>query len=326
MLFSKTIFQTDNSMLSYRIGQTDGDILNNQCGVPQGSILGPTLFLIYVNEMFNLKLNGKLQLYADDAVLVYHADTCDELYVSMTADLAMLTTWFTSNRLTMNSKKTQFMVFQTKNMQNSDDFHHITIGNEKIYRTSHYKYLGLWLDTNLNFGFHIGKIKKKVAPLVGALKRVRRNLIPEILDSIYFAHIHSHFSYLISIWGMASATRIKTLETLQNKALKNLRGLPLLSPTSQLYSKPILLIASLKEYEMISIAYKISKNQFKHNFTITSRSDIHGYGTRNSQNINLPQFRLNIGRYSFSYDAFNKFNAIPVEIRSTNNYILLKNI
>jgi exonuclease III len=307
-----------------RIGNTDGDILENNCGVPQGSILGPTLFIIYINEIFDLNLNGNLQLYADDAVLTYHANSYDDLYVSMSSDLRILNSWFKENHLTLNTKKTQFMIFKTKNTPISNCFDQIAIGNEIIYETKTYKYLGLWLDSNLNFGFHIGKIKNKVAPMIGALKKIRRHVIPEVLDNIYFAHIHSHLTYLICLWGMAGSTKIKVLERLQNKSLKNLKGLPYLFPTSQLYSSKILPISCLKDYELILIAYKMTKNKFKHNFQITYRSDTHNYRTRNSHNINLPQFRLNIGRNSFSFDAFKKFNEIPVEIRNTDSYACLK--
>jgi hypothetical protein len=257
-------------------------------------------------------------------VLVYNANSYDDLYVEMAADLRTLNAWFIHNRLTMNSKKTQFMIFETKNLPTPDYFQCISIGNENICKTTNYKYLGLWLDSNLNFGFHVTKIKKKIAPLFGALKRIRRHIIPEILNNIYFAHIHSHLCYLISIWGMAGSTRMKTLETLQNKAIKNLRGMPILSPSYQLYSSKILPLTYLKDYEMLLIAFKIIKNRFKHNFTITTRSNVHSYATRNSENINLPQFRLNIGRNSFRYDAFSKFNEIPMTIRNLESYLQFK--
>jgi Reverse transcriptase (RNA-dependent DNA polymerase) len=143
-----------------RIGHVDGSILENDCGVPQGSIL--RLFIIYVNEIFDLNLLGNLQLYADDAVLTYHENSYDDLYVAMSSDLRTLNTWFTKNQLTLNAKKTQFIIFKTKNNQFSDSFDRISIGNEIIHKTNNYKYLGLWVDSNLNFEYHIGQIKKKL--------------------------------------------------------------------------------------------------------------------------------------------------------------------
>jgi exonuclease III len=307
-----------------KIGETEGETIQNNCGVPQGSILGPTLFLIYINEIFNLQLIGKPQLYADDAVLIYTENSLDDLYVAMSTDLRILNSWFTENRLTINSKKTQYMIFKTKNFSNANFFNYITFNNEQIHITENYKYLGLWLDSNLNFNFHISQIKKRVAPIAGVLKKIRKHLTPNILDTIYFAYVHSHITYLISLWGMAGATKIHLLEVIQNKALKNLRGLPRLFPTKQLYNERILPLVCLQDYEMLLIAYKITKNNFKFG-PLTYRSDIHSYNTRNAQNIHLPQFRLSIGRKSFSYDAFKKFNDLPNEIKQTESYSKFKN-
>jgi hypothetical protein len=307
-----------------RIGETDGNILINKCGVPQGSILGPTLFLIYINSIFDLELSGKIQLYADDAVLTYTENSDDDLYIAMSTDLRILNEWFIQNRLTINAKKTQFIKFKSKNSPITDNFNFIQFANEKIYSTENYKYLGLWIDANLNFGFHITAIKKRVAPIVGALWRMRRHVTPDILNNIYFAYVHSHISYLISLWGMTGVTRLHAIEVLQNKALKNLRGLPRLFPSRNLYSNKILPIKYLKDYEMILIAYKIIKNKFKYSHPISSRADIHSYNTRNAQNISLPQFRLSIGRNSFSYDAFKKYNEVPNHMKNTDNYLKFK--
>jgi hypothetical protein len=293
--------------------------------VPQGSILGPILFLIYVNGLFNLNLIGTIQLYADDAVLSYSEKTFDNLYVSISSDLAILKKWFTTNRLTMNIDKTKFVVFETKNTNTAENFDEVSVGSEKISRVDEYKYLGLWIDSKLNFASHIIKTRKSIAPIIGVIKRIRPYVIADVLNNLYFAYIHSRLSYMVGIWGMAAQDKLKILQVLQNKSLKNIRQLPFRYPTRQLYSKQILPLEKLRELEMILTVHKILKGKFKYGTPIVYRHQIHGYSTRNSQNIQLPQFRLNLSRNSFNYEAFNRFNEIPQEIRETNNYIFFKN-
>jgi ribonucleases P/MRP protein subunit RPP40 len=302
-----------------RIGNQNSDLGDITCGVPQGSVLGPILFLIYVNGLFSLNLKGKIQLYADDAVILYSEKTFDDLYVSMSQDLNILKNWFTINRLSMNIEKTKFIIYETKNSNNLDRFDEVWVDCEKISRVEHYKYLGLWIDHKMKFSMHILNLKKSIAPIVGVLKRVRPYVVPEVLNNLYFSYIHSRFSYLISVWGMAAHENIKTLQYLQNKSLKNLRQLPFRFPTKQLYSNTILPLDKLRELEMILIVYKIIKGTFKFGDEIVYRFQIHGYNTRNSRNINLPLFRLSMGRKSFHFEVFDRFNNVPQHIQECNN-------
>jgi exonuclease III len=307
-----------------KIGKYDSDLRDIECGVPQGSILGPILFLIYVNGIFDLKLKGKIQLYADDSVLLYAERSFDDLYVSMSSDLRILNKWFTRNRLTMNVEKTKFLTFETKNSTNLDRFDEIWFGKEKLLRVEVYKYLGLWIDFKLDFSTHIKRIRKSVAPIIGVLKRIRPYVIAEILDNLYFAYVHSRLSYMVSIWGMATQGRINSLQVLQNRGIKNLRRLPFRFPTKELYSEKILPVVKLREFEMLLTVHRIIKGKFRYGQSILYRSEIHGYNTRNSHNIQLPFFRMSLGRSSFKYEAFERFNGLPLSVRETDDNAFFK--
>jgi Reverse transcriptase (RNA-dependent DNA polymerase) len=274
-------------------------------------VLGPLLFIIFVNSIFKLKLRGKLQLFADDAVLLYDANNYEELKNNMEHDLKLLNDWLTKYRLTMNVDKTKFLIFQTKNSNTHGIFDEINFQDKKILKVSNYKYLGLWLDDRLDFSVHISKIKSKLAPMVGVFRRINKFITTDTLKTLYFSYVHSHIAYLISIWGAATANRLHALEVLQNKALKNLRRLLRLFPSHKLSSKDILPIKSLRTYDMILMVHKITKGLIKYNNNVIFASQIHHHNTRNAaSSIYFQTSRTNVAQKSFSRQGFEEYNRI----------------
>lgn len=130
-------------------------------GVPQGSIIGPILFTIFVNDIFECKLNGSIQLYADDICLTYGEKTYDILKQKMKDDLTVLADWMTNNRSQINFHKTNFMIFYLRNTDVTEIFNEICIGNYKIERVSKSKYMGLTLNESLNWIEQVDETKKK---------------------------------------------------------------------------------------------------------------------------------------------------------------------
>jgi Reverse transcriptase (RNA-dependent DNA polymerase) len=179
-----------------------------KCGIAQGSVLGPIMFIIFINTIFRLKLKGKIQLFADDEVLLYGEKSFEELQRNIASDLEVLHKWLMKYRLTMNVEKTHFIIFQMKNSNLNGIFDEVNFGNQKITRVSSYKYLGLWIDDRLNYFTHITKVKSKISPMIGVFHRINKFITPEVLKNLYFSYVHSHMAYLISIWGAATANKM----------------------------------------------------------------------------------------------------------------------
>ena len=125
------------------------------CGVPQGSILGPLLFLVYVNDMSSAIGNSSYQLYADDTVVYKTGRNIDEVTRQLQEDLVNLSKWCKCNKLTVNIKKTKYVIFGLKSQTKRIKNHSMILDNKTIERVNFYKYLGVILDMHLTFSKHI---------------------------------------------------------------------------------------------------------------------------------------------------------------------------
>lgn len=230
-----------------RVGEHYSAEENVIYGVPQGSVLGPTLFLIYLNELCLLTLNkGQTVTFADDTVLLFQDDTWPKLQKTAQEGLDHVTKWLNYNLLTLNSSKTKCITFSMRNntqpppgivsikahiCQSLSDCTCIEIEN-----TDNIRYLGIELDKNLNWNKHILNITARVRKLIYIFKSLRHVCDSKLLTTIYYALCQSIASYCITAWGGAARTRIMTLERAQRAVLKVMIFKNFRYPTRTLYS------------------------------------------------------------------------------------------
>ena len=155
------------SYLSDRKQQTfiDGaqsDFCNITCGIPQGSILGPLLFTIYINDLPSCDLFSKPRLYADDTTLTTSAEDPWVLEYKMNYDMNLIQSWLSANKLTLNVKKTKYMLIgsQFKLSQINSDFT-VKVNNTPLERVIEHKTLGVQIDESLSWRPHIHTIFKE---------------------------------------------------------------------------------------------------------------------------------------------------------------------
>jgi len=173
-------------IMSSEQGTSTAEFMTN--GVPQGSSLSSLLFLIYINDIFELPLRGRLQLYADDAVIIYTSKDFQTLQSDMYHDLTLLYEWFYNNLLTFNVSKTKYMIFAPKNKVIPNPQPLIIKGSE-VERVKSARYLGLILDEKLLFTEHVSYVKSKISPYLAMLRKTSRFLPDSTKLSVYYSFI-----------------------------------------------------------------------------------------------------------------------------------------
>ena len=192
------------------------------CGVPQGSVLGPLLFLVYVNDLPNISDKLKFYLFADDTNIYYDSDDLLDIEKTVNRELRKLSQWLNVNRLALNVGKTNFVIFRA----NKRIYHNVTLilNRKAIEQKDHVKYLGVLMDEHLNWKKQIANVTKKISRGIGILARLRSYLDPKLLRNIYYCIVYSHLSYGVEAWGSACSTDLEKILILQKKAVRILTG------------------------------------------------------------------------------------------------------
>ena len=200
-------------------------------GVPQGSILGPFLFTIYINDIQNSTDFFKLIKYADDTTLFNEMTNtgCDSIIIN--DELNKVYVWLCANRLSLNIKKTKFMLFHNKNKNIQDKVPVIKLQDVEIVRVRDFNFLGITINENLNWSSHINKISTKVSRAIGILCKLKHSFPISTLKILYSSLILSQFTYGILIRGF----NVSKLFKLQKKAICNVSNSKYNSHTDPLF-------------------------------------------------------------------------------------------
>ena len=198
-----------------KYNNTPSDMTKMTCGVPQGSILGPLLFLLYINDIASVSNIISSILFADYTTLFCSSKHLQELTAIVNNELGNIMQWLNANKLSVNIDKTNSMLFRPKGK--NEICPSIPICGTNIIVVDSAKFLGIVIDNRLNWVEHVKCISRKIAKGIGIIIKARKSFESETLLNLYNALIFPYISYGIQVWGTAVALHLHILHVLQKK-------------------------------------------------------------------------------------------------------------
>lgn len=322
----------NNRQQNVEINGFKSELMNMLSGIPQGTVLSPLLFLIYVNDLCNMTVEGKIFSFADDTALLVSTGNWIDTFKTASMQISKIWYWLRNNDLKMNLEKTNYITFSANangqphitlkiKIHNNPEKSNQCLNNQchtcqELEKVTDARYLGVQIDQYLRWDKHIDKLKKKIRTLVHFFRIISKFSTTNLIESVYFALVQSQLQYCITAWGGAIQSHLKPLFICQKYILKVIAKKPRKYPTKLLFKDiKILKLEQLWKLEILKMAMK--NNLFK------SENSYYNTRGRNNFNIKTKKCNLSITYRSNHYSCIREYNKLPIELKK---YIIEKTI
>ena len=292
------------------------------CGVPQASVLGPVLFLLYINDICNVSNLLKFVLFADDTNIFCSSTSLHDLQDTINWELDKLFVWFSVNRLSLNLGKTNYMLFRSRPPDNELA---LKINNVVLPRVAATKFLGIIIDDKLSWKPHIQSVKSKLSSVLSIMYKASKLINTTGMYTLYCSLFHPYLSYCNEIWGNTYTSNVKCLFTLQKKAIRLICNADRLAHTNAMFKyMSILKLSEFVKYKTAIVMFNIFHGtlpiQLQMRFTKYSSV----YSTRQTKSFVMVQVRTNLKAMCLSVHGVKLWNTLPDDIKNCTSVNIFK--
>ena len=300
-----------------QIGDKLSDVGYIKHGVPQGSILGPLLFLLYINDITEASSILKFFLFADDTTVFYSDKTNSSTEETINKELEKVSNWLAANKLSLNVKKSIFMHFHYGRQKKSTL--NIKINNTNIEEKDTAKYLGTLIDNKLNWKSHTQFVKTKLSRAIGIISKIRYFSTEDVLLNLYYSFVQSHINYNLLNWSCANKTTLNPISVCLKRVIRVIQFENKYEHTAPLFKNlKILPLEEQIKHKQAIFMWKLS-----HNLIPPPVCDLFNKLPQNPNKFHLHNPRTEHGKRLIIYSAVKSWNTeVPLHLKSL---ISLKN-